>query len=196
MRTTCRIAVAFLAVLGTASSALAGGIGLISSAGMHQERAYYYGGGQQAIDSQMQPNVGMGLEGIIGDKDDKVQGMLRMSWVMEQPAENPDTPSAKNVVHPDYASVDTRSVGVIALGVQWGILGDPSDTQLVINSLIGSGFITTDNTEFVLIEVGVGATKHFTEGLQGVVNVDLAMRNRKYISFGPAVHLGIRYLFD
>jgi len=196
MRTTTRIAVAFLAVLGTSTSALAGGIGLISTAGLHQERAYYYGGNVQAFDSQSRPNYGVGLEGIIGDKDDKIQGVLQMSWVKDSPATNPDTGGAKNVVHPDYDSVDARDIGVIGLGVQWGVLGDPSDKQLVINSLVGSGFITTDNTEFVNLELGVGGTWNFTESIQGMANVNGVMRARKRVSFGPSATLGIRYLFD
>ena len=196
MRTTTRIAVAFLAVLGTSTSALAGGIGLISTAGLHQERAYYYGGNVQAFDSQSRPNYGVGLEGIIGDKDDKIQGILQMAWVKDSPASNPDTGGAKNVVHPDYDSVDARDIGVIGLGVQWGILGDPSGGQLVINSLVGSGFITTDNTEFVKVELGVGGTWNFTEAIQGMANVNGVMRARKRLSFGPSATLGIRYLFD
>ena len=199
MRTTSRIAVAFFALLGTSSTAIAGGLGLITSAGLHQERAYYYKGkttDNQAFDSQSRPNYGMGLEGIIGDRDDKIQGLLRMSWVLDEPPTNPDIAGLKGVWHPDYDSVDTRNIGVIALGVQWGILGDPSEKQLVINSLVGSGFITTDNSEFVLIELGVGGTYNFTKALQGVANVDLDLRGRKYLTLGPAGHLGIRYLFD
>jgi len=213
MRTTSRIAVAFIALLSTSSTALAGGIGIITNAGLHQERAYYYGGSQQALDTQSRPNYGVGLEGLIGDKDDKVQGMLRMSWVMDEGPVLPKEAKKAGATHPNYKDPEAckkaaengrdrpeecnpNHVGVIALGVQWGVLGDPGGTQLVINSLVGSGFITTDNTEYVLVEAGVGGTHNFTDSLQAVVNLDLAMRNRKYISFGPAFHAGIRYLFD
>lgn len=196
MRTTSRIAVAFLAFIGTSSAAIAGGLGLTYHSGMHEERAYYYKGRAQALDAQWKPNHGPGLEAILGDKDDKIQGVLRMSWVMETPASNPDSPDAKGATFADYDSVDTRKLGVLGLGVQWGILGDPSDKQLTLNTLIGSGFITTDNTEYVTIELGAGGTYNFTEAIQGVVNLNGVMRSRKHISFGPAAHLGVRYLFD
>jgi hypothetical protein len=91
---------------------------------------------------------------------------------------------------------DPRQIGVLGLGIQWGVLGDPSDKQLTLNSLIGSGFITTDNTEFVVIELGAGGTYNFTESVQGVANISGVMRSRKHISFGPLMHVGVRYLFD
>jgi hypothetical protein len=195
MRTTSRIAVAFLAFLGTSSSAFAGGLGLMYQGGMHEERAYYYQGKNQAIDSQFKPNHGPGIEAIIGDKDDKIQGILRLSWVSENQATKP-TECKGNIVCPDYDSLGARQIGVLGLGVQWGVLGDPNDKQLVINTLIGSGFITTDNTEFVIGELGVGGTYNFSESLQGVANLAGVVRGRKYISFGPLMHVGIRYLFD
>jgi len=202
MRTTSRIAVAFLAFLGTSSSALAGGLGLMYQAGMHEERAYYYQGKNQGIDSQLKANLGPGLEAIIGDRDDKIQGILRLSWVSESQATPPLDDKGKeackpeNVSCPDYSDLDARQIGVLGLGVQWGVLGDPSDKQLVINTLIGSGFITTDNTEFVIAELGVGGTYNFSESLQGVTNLSAVVRGRKHASYGPLMHVGIRYLFD
>jgi hypothetical protein len=196
MRTTSRIAVAFLAFLGTSSTAAAGGLGLIYQAGLHQERAYSYKGKQQAIDIQSKPNSGPGLEALIGDRNDKIQGLLRMSWVAETQANNPDTKGDESIVHPDYDSLEARQIGVLGLGLQWGVLGDPSDKQIVVNTMIGSGFITTDNTEFVIIELGAGGTLNFTENLQAVANLSGHVRARKHFSYGPTMHMGLRYLFD
>lgn len=196
MRTTSRIAVAFLAFLGTSSTAAAGGLGLIYQAGLHQERAYSYKGKQQVIDYQSKPNRGPGLEALIGDQNDKIQGLLRMSWVSETQANNPDTKGDESIVHPDYNSLEPRQIGVLGLGLQWGVLGDPSDKQIVVNTMIGSGFITTDNTEFVIMELGAGGTYNFTESLQAVANLSGHMRARKHFSFGPTMHMGLRYLFD
>jgi hypothetical protein len=196
MRTTSRIAVAFLAFLGTSSTAAAGGLGLIYQAGLHQERAYSYKGKQQAIDIQSKPNSGPGLEALIGDRNDKIQGLLRMSWVAETQANNPDTKGDESIVHPDYDSLEARQIGVLGLGLQWGVLGDPSDKQIVVNTMIGSGFITTDNTEFVIMELGAGGTYNFTENLQAVANLSGHVRARKHFSYGPTMHMGLRYLFD
>jgi hypothetical protein len=196
MRTTSRIAVAFLAFLGTSSTAAAGGLGLIYQAGLHQERAYSYKGKQQVIDYQSKPNSGPGLEALIGDRNDKIQGLLRMSWVAETQANNPDTKGDESIVHPDYDSLEARQIGVLGLGLQWGVLGDPSDKQIVVNTMIGSGFITTDNTEFVIMELGAGGTYNFTENLQAVANLSGHVRARKHYSFGPTMHMGLRYLFD
>ena len=196
MNRNVQMAIAALAI-SASSTAHAGGIGLLYSGGLHQERAYYYSQtGEQGVDNQFRPNYGPGFETLVGDKDDKIQGVLRMSWVWETPASNPDSKDAKGATYADYNSVETRKLGVLGLGVQWGVLGDPNDKQLTLNTLIGSGFITTDNTEYVTIELGAGGTYNFTETIQGVANINAVMRSRKHISFGPAAHMGVRYLFD
>ena len=78
----------------------------------------------------------------------------------------------------------------------WGLLGDPSDKQLVLTSVVGSGFITTDNTEYVMLELGAGGTYNLTETLQANATLALTVRNRKHMSFGPNMYAGVRYLFD
>jgi hypothetical protein len=198
MRTTQSILATMLLLLSATPTAHAGGLGLISQFGTHQERAYYYstGSGEQAVDSQTRTNYGTGLEGLLGDRDDKIQGLLRMSWSADSAAKAPDTDGAANVEYPAVDKQGTRHVGTLALGIQWGVLGDPSEMQLVINSLIGSGFITVDNTEYMLLETGVGGTYNFTSEIQAVANLDLIARHRKRFTFGPAINLGIRYMFD
>jgi len=179
------------------SAAYAGALGLQTSAGLHQERAYFYSqSGEQGLDSQTRPNIGVGLETLVGDKDEKIQGVLKISWVQDSAPKEPDTGGVSNAVYPAAHEQDARNVGVLGLGIQWGILGDPSGTQLNVTSLVGSGFLTTDNTEFVLLEAGVGGTHNLSETVQLAATLAGTMRYRKHMSFGPNAYVGVRYLFD
>lgn len=181
----------------TQSTAFAGTIGLQTMAGMHQERAYYYSqSGEQGIDNQSRPNYGVGIETLVGDKDEKVQGLMRLSWMQDSPPNAPDTGGIDDADIPQAHKQGPRNVGVLGLGVQWGVLGDPSATQMNITSLVGSGFLTNDNTEFVLVEVGVGGTHNLSESVQLTGTLAGTMRYRKHMSFGPTANIGIRYLFD
>src|SRR5262245_8365116 len=54
----------------------AGGLGIVATGGMHTDRAYYYNAeGEQGIDNQTLPQAGIGIEGLLGDRDDKILGM-------------------------------------------------------------------------------------------------------------------------
>jgi hypothetical protein len=198
MNKLLQIALASVA-LSIGFNAHAGAIGLTTTGGFHQALSYYYSqDGQQGIDKQSRPNYGVGLEAMVGDKDEKVQGLLRMNWVVDAPTLKPDTGDLdiNDAVFPRADKEDPRSVGTLGLGVQWGVLGDPTGTQLNVSAVVGTGFITTDNTEFLMIEAGVGATHNLTSSLQANVNVMGTMRYRKRPSYGPNVYAGIRYLFD
>jgi hypothetical protein len=175
----------------------AGGIGILATGGVHTDRAYYYNAeGQQGIDKQTLPQMGAGLEGLLGDRDDKILGVLRLYWLRDTPPENPDTQGVKNAIHPDYDSLEPHDIGVAEIGVQWGLLGDPDGLQLVLTTLVGTGFITTDSTEFALGDAGVGGTWALADALQIYANVALNVRHRKILSYGPAGYAGVRYLFD
>ena len=196
MKTIAITALAGLALSAT-QVAHAGAIGTITNAGFHQERAYYYDRqGKQFIENQMRLNKGIGIETLVGDKDEKVQGILRFMWMQDTQPKAPDTDGVLLAESPDYDALKAKNVGVLGLGGQWGVLGDPMDMQLVVTSLVGSGFITTDNTEYVLVEVGVGGTYNLSPTIQATANLATTMRNRKHISFGPNMYMGIRYLFD
>ena len=147
-------------------------------------------------ETQLRFNSGLGIEALVGDKDEKIQGILRFLWMSDAQATTPDTGDTILPEHPDYESLKNKNTGVLGLGVQWGLLGDPSDKQLVLTSIVGSGFITTDNTEYVMLEVGAGGTYNLSETLQANANLALTVRNRKHLSFGPNMYAGIRYLFD
>jgi hypothetical protein len=196
MQTTLRNVLVGLAFCAN-SVAYAGALGLQTSAGLHQERAYFYSQtDEQGLDNQMRPNFGVGIETLVGDKDEKVQGILKLSWVQDSAPNKPDTGDVSNAVDPPTHEEGTSHVGVLGLGIQWGLLGDPTGTQLTLSSIIGSGFLTTDNTEYVMIETGVGGTHNLNETLQLMGTIAATMRYRKHMSFGPNAYVGIRYIFD
>jgi hypothetical protein len=183
--------------LSLGTTAQAGAVGTLITAGLHQERAYYYSASnEQSQDNQMRFNGGIGFEALVGDKDEKIQGILRFLWLSDAPPKNPDTADTLRPESPNYDDLSNKNTGVLGLGVQWGLLGDPSDKQLILTSLVGSGFITKDNTEYMLLEVGAGGTYNLSETIQANANIALTMRNRKHISFGPNLYMGVRYLFD
>jgi hypothetical protein len=196
MNNSLKIAIAGFA-LAAAPNAHAGALGLMTTAGLHEERAYYYSpNGSQGLDKQFRPNFGLGLEAIVGDKDEKVQGILRMSVVQDSPPTKPNTEGVKDAIFPPAHLDDPRRVGTLGLGVQWGVLGDPMGTQFNVQSVVGTGFITTDNTEFLMVEAGVGVSHNLTSTLQASANLLGTMRFRKHASYGPNVYAGLRYLFD
>ncbi len=200
MKHSLRIVLGALA-LTLAPEAHAGALGLMVTSGLHQERTYYYDvrdTSKGGVDSQLRPNSGFGLEAIVGDKDEKVQGILRMGMLTDSPPLEPDTGGLDErfAVYPPAHEQDARQVGTLGLGVQWGLLGDPTGSQLTISSIVGTGFITTDNTEFLMVEGGVGGTHNLTSSLQASANIMATMRYRKRASFGPNVYAGLRYLFD
>jgi hypothetical protein len=186
----------FLAAISSAP-ARAGGVGIVATGGMHTDRAYYYNReGDQGIDNQTQPQAGIGLEGLLGDRDDKILGMMRVYWLRDSPPDNPDTQGVQDPVHPDYEALDPRDIGVAEIGIQWGLLGDPNGLQLTLTTLIGTGFITNDNTQFFLADAGIGGTYTVAEGVQLYANIAMNVRHRKIVSYGPAAYAGARYLFD
>jgi hypothetical protein len=200
MKSSLQLALGTLA-LSLAPEAKAGALGLLVTSGLHQERTYFYDvrdTSKGGIDSQMRPNSGFGLEALVGDKDEKVQGILRMGMLQDSPPEKPDTGNLAEqyAVFPPAHEQDPRQVGILGLGVQWGLLGDPTGSQLTVSSIVGTGFITTDNTEFLMVEAGVGGTHNLTSRLQATANLMATMRYRKRASYGPNVYAGIRYLFD
>ena len=186
----------FLAAIASAP-ARAGGIGVVATGGMHTDRAYYYNAeGEQGIDNQTLGQAGIGLEGLLGDRDDKILGIMRVYWLRESPPNTPDTQGVKDPVYPDYESLEPRDVGVAEIGIQWGLLGDPAGLQLALSTLVGTGFITTDSTEYFLADVGIGGTYGAGESIQLFANIAMNVRHRKVVSYGPVAYAGVRYLFD
>lgn len=182
-----------------ASPAHAGGIGLITTAGMHSDRVDYYqldaGTGsyiQQAPDNQFNSNVGLGLELVLGDKDNKILGVFRGYYMQDAPQKAP----AEGDDYVFAIRTDSRPIGVINAGLQFGIVGDPDKLQLNVVATIGSGFLTTDQTEFIVGEAGVGASYMVGRKMQLVLSATGGTRYRKLFFPTADGYLAVRYLFD
>jgi hypothetical protein len=203
MRTLLRSSLALAGALACSplltSAAHAGGLGFFGAGGLYSGKAYYYDvEGNQGVDSQLRPNTAAGFEAILGDGDDKVQGIMRLYASFDAPLKDPDVSGegGGTFSHPDYASLTTRTVGVMTVGVQWGILGDPRGFQFGVTSLIGSGFWTQDQLEYFIAEPGAFVTYGVTDQFQLMGNVSGQVRFRKQFAYGTDAYIGVRYLFD
>lgn len=180
------------------ATANAGGIGLIANGGAHGTQAYYYNRNlQQGIDNQQRPNFGGGGEVIIGDKDDRVIGLMRMYGNVDF---NPTEPtlegvSASSATFPTYEEA-TRADLVATMGIQWGLLGEPDGKQLILTTLFGSAFATVDNLEYAIGEVGVGGTMMLNDNFQAFATLNGNVRYRKRISGEGGAYVGVRFMFD
>lgn len=182
------------------SSAEAGGFGVLGTAGIHSDRVYYYKENaigdfeQQAPFDQLNPNLGGGLELIIGDKDYKINGMFRFYFLQDAPLQSPESVDSGTIT---YNIRDTaRDIGMIDAGLHFGLIGEPERLQFLVIGLIGAGFMTTDQTEFVQAQAGVGGTYTMARHVQFHAEVVGGTRYRK--SFSPTFtgSAGVRYLFD
>ncbi len=199
----CRftLAAAALAPAVLASTpAHAGGLGLFGTGGVHQARAYYYrSDGLQGVDSQLRPNYGFGGELLLGDKDDRVQGLARFSTLTDAPLLEPDTSGEDQAYEYTYPAAHEEPAvtnGVMMVGVQWGLLGDPSGMQLVLNSLAGTAFATPANLEYVQLQLDIGGTYTINDRIQPYAFASVAGRYRKRVAMTENVIIGVRYLFD
>jgi len=184
-------------------AAQAGGLGLLGTGGFYQERVYFYDGdGTQFQQSQTIGAAGTGIELVLGDRDDRILGITRVFWQAETAERDPvaNTSLSADVFDPEGALAEwrdeTRHVGVFAVGLQAGIIGDPETAMLTINAMVGSGFMTTNQTEFVYGDLGVGGTVRLSRQIEAWGNVNGHLRFRKWARGGAYATAGVRYLFD
>lgn len=184
------------------SPAFAGGIGLVLTGGATNNTLYFYDRSNdyaQFAQAQTIPNFGGGLEFILGDRDDKITGVFRGFYMQDSPQQNPANGKTFGVAPEDIVSnwrEKPRHIGAGTFGISWGILGSPDKAQLTIISAAGSGFLTTDHTEFFMLQAGVGGTFRVTPAVQAFVDVEYGIRWHKEITYGPTGYAGLRYLFD
>ena len=179
--------------------AQAGAFGLYGSGGLTEGKAYYYREDlRQGIDSQLVPMFGAGFETLLGDKDDRLIGQLRIAWNRDMPISNPAVPQddEHTYTHPDYETLPPRDDGLISVGLQWGLWGDPVGFQVVGVTALSSGFWTIDNLEYFTAEVGGGVTYTINDQIQFHGTVVASPRYRKQIYFATNTYAGVRYLFD
>lgn len=207
-------------ILGFASffsaPAHAGGIGVIGVGGVHQENLYVYDDADvrgpetnQWVVHQRRPSYGFGVQGMLGDRDDRVQGIFRFYYLQDAAAQSDGVAEAAvELAAADDVDVSAgdlifatpnpnpRHLGVATAGVQWGILPEPGALQIIAVSSIGAGALTTDSTEFVLVELGGGATYRITETIELNGELVYDMRIRKAFYHGASANVGVRFLFD
>jgi hypothetical protein len=192
-------AVAGLAMLSTPAEA--GGIGVLGTGGFRQVPAYFYDAERnQGIDWQSRPSYGLGIEGVLGDKDDRILGICRFYSLWDQPTLEPDLSDEEGdtseYVFPPAHEQSAVTVGAATIGVQWGIFGDPTGLQFVASTMAGTAFLSSDSLEFFIFEPGVGVSWTTNDRIQVFGNANWQVRFRKNFSQGGNVVAGVRYLFD
>ncbi|MFT4623565.1 MAG: hypothetical protein ACI8PZ_002221 [Myxococcota bacterium] len=197
-----------------APSAHAGGFGLLLNGGAHTEKVYYYsshlygqgepvpfespGDYEQYEMVQTLSNIGGGLELILGDRDDRVVGTFRFFYQQDGAQLNPaDATTEIQKVHVVANVRETpRHVGIGMVGIDWGFVGDPSKFMFGATGHVGSGFLTTDHTEFLTWDIGPMVSYKLSRAVQMHADVVYQGRFRKGYSHGATGYLGIRYMFD
>jgi hypothetical protein len=183
-----------------ASPAQAGGVGVIGLAATHTEKVYFYDeSSNQYSDIQLRPTTGFGVEALLGDRDDRLIGLMKAYYFtdFQATADRVDTAAIEGdptiPLDPDFKY---RSVVVFTAGLQWGLWGDPTGLQINLITSLGTGAITPDSTEFMLVEVGPGV--HYVLQKKYVLHAELVyhLRYRKSVSHGGGLNVGIRYYFD
>ena len=185
-----------LLTLFSSFEAQAGGLGLYTQAGMHQGFAYYYDVyGKQGIDSQFLPHYGVGIEGILGAREDTIKGLFRMAWNQDAPLQAPSLPEG-DFYYPDENIKGARNDGLISIGLQWTLLGDPMQASLVATGIVTSAFWTVDSLEYFCVDVGIGGTYTIANNLEVFGSLSFVPRYRKQLALGTHATLGARVMFD
>ncbi|MCB9678865.1 MAG: hypothetical protein H6737_27435 [Alphaproteobacteria bacterium] len=202
---------ALFGLLATAP-AYAGGIGLIGNAGIHTEKVYFYSdhtvdGGlqiedeanyEQLLQRQALFNGGGGVEFLLGDRDERIQGVFRLFYNADTPQADPASRTTlvapENVISRHRDTV--KHTGMATMGLNWGIVGSPDNFQAGLSVHVGSGFLTNDRTEFLIAQIG--PTVNYRVARQVILfgDVQYAARFRKEFSQGTLVTAGVRYMFD
>ena len=189
--------------------ALAGGIGLMATGGVHTETLYYYesvdaqGNAipdpdlfEQFADPQVLPNFGFGGEFLLGDRDDRIFGVSRLFYLQDGPQRDPTAdardPSAVVVARRETA----RHVGVGTIGLSWGILGNPNKFQFGAATHIGAAFLTNDYTDYLMLQAGPMFTYRPNRQVMVFGEALYTARFRFEVEHAPTVNAGIRYFFD
>jgi hypothetical protein len=177
--------------------------------GTHSENVRFYdGAGSQYLEVQQRPTWGFGMEAILGDKDYKLLGVMRFSYVSDAPPtddvslvgldgyeERLDS-EGKDLGPEVPVRDDDNEIGEISAGLIWGIWGDPTGLQANVLTSVGAGALTSNSTEYVLFEVAPGLQYTLDDRVQLHVSAGYQVRWRKGLAHGPRAMAGVRYLFD
>ena len=188
------------------STAYAGGVGLISVGGLHQEQVYAYDTElTQYKINQIRPIYGLGLQTILGDVDDDFVGVAKIYFLGDSPPKGAGIQeAAKSQGWSEAANGELsfamrdvpRTMGIATAGLQGTVWGEP--TGLAVNAVanLGASFMTVDSREFLLAEGGIGAHYALSDTLQVNAEATYRMRYRKGFTHGGGVNVGVRYFFD
>ncbi|MFT7520059.1 MAG: hypothetical protein ACI9MC_002203 [Kiritimatiellia bacterium] len=195
-----RVALTVLALLVT-TNAVAGGVGLLATGGLYNERVYFYDKSdnyRQYQQTQTIGTMGTGLELTLGDRDDRVNGIARAYWQLETPQSDPA--NLTGLVDPGNVVAayreEARHIGIFTVGMQIMLLGSPDKFSLNLVGTAGSGFLTEDHTEFLMLELGTGANYRIARNLELNVTAQAHLRYRKWTRMGVTSYAGMRVLFD
>ena len=158
---------ALIAFLMLPAPALAGGVAPLVTGGFHTEPVAYYssetasgvkipslGDYPQYSQTEYIGDVGSGLELVVGDRDDLIQGVFRAYWMMDLPEHVP-TPREGEVVDESALvapiRTDIKHMGIGTVGLQWGVVRAANDKfRFALGLNVGAAFATKDHTEFLL----------------------------------------------
>lgn len=207
-------AVAPLLALLVSAPAYAGGVGPMVMGGFHTESVPYYwtiadaGQGdpiadinayEQVFETQFIGNVGGGLELVLGDRDDLIQGVFRGYYMMDF-AQSAPGPGAELL---DSGAVianwreNVNHLGIGSVGLTFGVARAAADRfKFSIATHIGAAFVTENRGEFILWQVGGNANYLITRTVEFYVEVTYGLRARKDISHGVYGAAGLRFMFD
>ncbi len=198
MRLFSCTALGLMAAAATSPVAEAGGLGIDFIGGTHT--------------TQQRPTWGIGLQAVLGDRDDDLIGIMRFGYINDLPASsdvgtdvegfNGDAPSQITGMfdcadeNADDSVCGNRAVGTVSAGLQWRVWGDPAGFQVSLLPSVGAGITTADSTEYIQIQFGPGAHYALSKELQVHAEVVYQARFRKSLTHGASMTTGVRWLFD
>ena len=198
-----------LASLFFATNAFAGGTGIVLTGGAHTETVAFYSNSDDAglIEDwkdypqykmvQTLPNMGGGIEFILGDRDDRFIGVFRGYYLQDAAQQDPRDSGvvpADQVVG-EYRSTP-RNLGLAQIGINYGFLGNTDGFLFGATAHVGSGFLTSDHTEFLTADAGITASYRLNRQMIAFAEAVYTVRVRKGFSNGANGYLGLRYMFD
>lgn len=205
-----RLVAAAVALL-VSTPAFAGGVGPLVMGGFHTEQVAFYttqtsngtpirnrAEWPQEYNSQILGNAGGGLELVLGDRDNLIQGVFRAFYMVDMPQVAPT--DAELIDQGEVVAAwreDIKHIGVGTVGLTFGVVRAASDRlKFAVAVHMGAGFLTNDHTEFALAQVGPNLSYLFSRTVEGYIDASYGIRYRKEVSHGLYGSLGIRYLFD
>lgn len=211
MRRVAPLLTAALAAL-AAPAAHAGGIAPMVMGGFHTERVTIYSSATEEGDriasvvdyrsfdtQQIIGNVGGGLELMLGDRDERIQGVFRGFYMMD--AAQVDPASYQDLVDPETLVVNHREnirhLGVGTVGLNIGIVSAANDKFKLSGAVhLGAAFATAEQAEFFLGQAGLNMGYLVARRAELFLDVAYGLRIPKELSHGAYGTAGVRVLFN